>query len=167
MSKGRNKHNEEEEEEEEDFRTVTVCGSRQVLRVYLDSWRCDKMTKQKDKRREKISVATEVRHRTHYLSTESSKFYFMNSFSHLVSGLTVLSMNSVLYVFGFWFWFGCVCIESSSPRICNVNTVSQIDRLEERRARCHDNLERAEFRSRKEMLSDRERWWKCTLWLVK
>uniref|UniRef100_A0A3Q3WZL9 Coiled-coil domain-containing protein 167 n=1 Tax=Mola mola TaxID=94237 RepID=A0A3Q3WZL9_MOLML len=32
-----------------------------------------------------------------------------------------------------------------------------IDRLEERRARCRDNLERAEFRSRKEKLSDKER----------
>ncbi|KAG7239175.1 hypothetical protein INR49_029926, partial [Caranx melampygus] len=52
---------------------------------------CHKMTKQKDKRREKISVATEI------------------------------------------------------------------DRLEERRARCQDNLERAEFRSRKEKLSEKER----------
>ncbi|XP_077367090.1 coiled-coil domain-containing protein 167 [Festucalex cinctus] len=39
----------------------------------------------------------------------------------------------------------------------NSSVASEIDRLEERRARCHDNLERADFRSRKAKLSDEER----------
>ncbi|KAM9840081.1 coiled-coil domain-containing protein 167 [Aulostomus maculatus] len=38
-----------------------------------------------------------------------------------------------------------------------ISVASEIDRLEERKARCQDNLERAEFRSRKEKLSERER----------
>ncbi|CAB1435467.1 unnamed protein product [Pleuronectes platessa] len=38
-----------------------------------------------------------------------------------------------------------------------TSVASEIDRLEERRTRCHDNLERAEFKSRKEQLSERER----------
>ncbi|XP_044025714.1 coiled-coil domain-containing protein 167 [Siniperca chuatsi] len=38
-----------------------------------------------------------------------------------------------------------------------ISVATEIDRLEERRARCQDNLERAEFRSRKEELSDKER----------
>ncbi|XP_040920477.1 coiled-coil domain-containing protein 167 [Toxotes jaculatrix] len=38
-----------------------------------------------------------------------------------------------------------------------ISVATEIDRLEERRARCQDNLERAEFRSRKEKLSDKER----------
>ncbi|XP_058468599.1 coiled-coil domain-containing protein 167 [Solea solea] len=38
-----------------------------------------------------------------------------------------------------------------------VSVATEIDRLEERRARCHDNLDRAEFRSRKEQLSDMKR----------
>ncbi|KAM8832261.1 coiled-coil domain-containing protein 167 [Spinachia spinachia] len=38
-----------------------------------------------------------------------------------------------------------------------ISVASEIDRLEERRARCQDNLERAEFRSRREKLSDRDR----------
>ncbi|KAG7509144.1 coiled-coil domain-containing protein 167 [Solea senegalensis] len=38
-----------------------------------------------------------------------------------------------------------------------VSVATEIDRLEERRARCQDNLDRAEFRSRKEQLSDMER----------
>ncbi|XP_026197323.1 coiled-coil domain-containing protein 167 [Anabas testudineus] len=38
-----------------------------------------------------------------------------------------------------------------------ISVATEIDRLEDRRARCQDNLERAEFRSRKEKLSDRER----------
>ncbi|XP_034435730.1 coiled-coil domain-containing protein 167 [Hippoglossus hippoglossus] len=38
-----------------------------------------------------------------------------------------------------------------------TSVATEIDRLEERRTRCHDNLERAEFKSRKEQLSDRER----------
>ncbi|XP_051265548.1 coiled-coil domain-containing protein 167 [Dicentrarchus labrax] len=38
-----------------------------------------------------------------------------------------------------------------------VSVATEIDRLEERRTRCQDNLERAEFRSRKEELSDKDR----------
>ncbi|XP_028252511.1 coiled-coil domain-containing protein 167 [Parambassis ranga] len=38
-----------------------------------------------------------------------------------------------------------------------ISVATEIDRLEERRARCQDNLERAEFRSRKEKLSEKER----------
>ncbi|XP_057678607.1 coiled-coil domain-containing protein 167 isoform X2 [Corythoichthys intestinalis] len=39
----------------------------------------------------------------------------------------------------------------------NASVASEIDRLEERRARCHDNLEMAEFRSRNRVLSEEER----------
>ncbi|XP_061609762.1 coiled-coil domain-containing protein 167 [Phyllopteryx taeniolatus] len=39
----------------------------------------------------------------------------------------------------------------------NTSVASEIDRLEERRTRCHDNLEKALFRSRKGMLSEEER----------
>ncbi|CAG5928030.1 unnamed protein product [Menidia menidia] len=38
-----------------------------------------------------------------------------------------------------------------------ISIATEIDRLEEKRARCHDNLERAEFKSRKERLSEKER----------
>ncbi|XP_061785146.1 coiled-coil domain-containing protein 167 [Nerophis lumbriciformis] len=38
----------------------------------------------------------------------------------------------------------------------NTSVATEIDRLEERRARCQDNLEKAEFRSRKK-LSEEER----------
>ncbi|KAK2856218.1 hypothetical protein Q5P01_004953 [Channa striata] len=38
-----------------------------------------------------------------------------------------------------------------------ISVATEIDRLEERRARCQDNLERAEFRSRKEKLSEQQR----------
>ncbi|XP_042247373.1 coiled-coil domain-containing protein 167 [Thunnus albacares] len=38
-----------------------------------------------------------------------------------------------------------------------ISVATEIDRLEERRARCQGNLERAEFRSRKEKLSEKER----------
>ncbi|XP_059212371.1 coiled-coil domain-containing protein 167 [Centropristis striata] len=38
-----------------------------------------------------------------------------------------------------------------------ISVATEIDRLEERKARCQDNLEKAEFRSRKEQLSDKER----------
>lgn len=38
-----------------------------------------------------------------------------------------------------------------------ISVATEIDRLEERRARCQDNLERAEFKSRKERLSEKER----------
>ncbi|XP_073349146.1 coiled-coil domain-containing protein 167 [Pagrus major] len=38
-----------------------------------------------------------------------------------------------------------------------VSVATEIDRLEERRTLCKDNLERAEFKSRKEKLSDKER----------
>ncbi|KAM7367883.1 hypothetical protein PAMP_014151 [Pampus punctatissimus] len=38
-----------------------------------------------------------------------------------------------------------------------ISVATEIDRLEERRARCQDNLEAAEFRSRKEKLSEKER----------
>ncbi|TDH00444.1 hypothetical protein EPR50_G00188430 [Perca flavescens] len=38
-----------------------------------------------------------------------------------------------------------------------TSVANEIDRLEERRARCQDNLERAEFRTRKEQLSDKDR----------
>ncbi|TWW68855.1 coiled-coil domain-containing protein 167 [Takifugu rubripes] len=39
----------------------------------------------------------------------------------------------------------------------NISVATEIDRLEERRERCQDNLERAEFRGRKGKLSDRQR----------
>ncbi|KAM4528668.1 coiled-coil domain-containing protein 167 [Fundulus diaphanus] len=39
----------------------------------------------------------------------------------------------------------------------NVSIASEIDRLEERRGRCQDNLERAEFKNRKTRLSEKER----------
>ncbi|XP_014869306.1 PREDICTED: coiled-coil domain-containing protein 167 [Poecilia mexicana] len=39
----------------------------------------------------------------------------------------------------------------------NVSIASEIDRLEERRESCQDNLERAEFKSRKARLSEQER----------
>ncbi|XP_027897086.1 coiled-coil domain-containing protein 167 isoform X1 [Xiphophorus couchianus] len=39
----------------------------------------------------------------------------------------------------------------------NVSIASEIDRLEERRERCQDNLERAEFKSRKARLSEQDR----------
>ncbi|KAM8726602.1 coiled-coil domain-containing protein 167 [Acanthopagrus schlegelii] len=38
-----------------------------------------------------------------------------------------------------------------------VSVATEIDRLEERKALCKDNLERAEFKSRKEKLSEKER----------
>ncbi|XP_031178164.1 coiled-coil domain-containing protein 167 [Sander lucioperca] len=38
-----------------------------------------------------------------------------------------------------------------------TSVANEIDRLEERRARCQDNLERAEFRTRKEQLCDKDR----------
>ncbi|XP_047430480.1 coiled-coil domain-containing protein 167 [Mugil cephalus] len=38
-----------------------------------------------------------------------------------------------------------------------ISVATEIDRLEERRARCQDNLERAEFRSRKEKMSEKQR----------
>uniref|UniRef100_A0AAQ5X2B1 Uncharacterized protein n=1 Tax=Amphiprion ocellaris TaxID=80972 RepID=A0AAQ5X2B1_AMPOC len=38
-----------------------------------------------------------------------------------------------------------------------VSVATEIDRLEERRARCQDNLERAEFKSRKEKMSEKDR----------
>ncbi|CAJ1078431.1 coiled-coil domain-containing protein 167 [Xyrichtys novacula] len=38
-----------------------------------------------------------------------------------------------------------------------ISVATEIDRLEERRARCQDNLERAEFKSRKDKLSEKER----------
>ncbi|XP_072217927.1 coiled-coil domain-containing protein 167 [Leuresthes tenuis] len=38
-----------------------------------------------------------------------------------------------------------------------ISIATEIDRLEEKLARCHDNLERAEFKSRKERLSENER----------
>ncbi|XP_017278717.1 coiled-coil domain-containing protein 167 [Kryptolebias marmoratus] len=38
-----------------------------------------------------------------------------------------------------------------------ISVATEIDRLEERRERCQDNLERAEFKSRKERLSEKER----------
>lgn len=39
----------------------------------------------------------------------------------------------------------------------NYSVASEIDRLEERRARCQDNLDQAEFRHRRVSLSDKER----------
>ncbi|KAM9797830.1 coiled-coil domain-containing protein 167 [Neosynchiropus ocellatus] len=39
----------------------------------------------------------------------------------------------------------------------NISVASEIDRLEERRARCQDNIERAALRSRKEKLSEKDR----------
>ncbi|KAM9356023.1 coiled-coil domain-containing protein 167 [Pholidichthys leucotaenia] len=47
--------------------------------------------------------------------------------------------------------------KSKDKRKEKISVATEIDRLEERRARCQDNLERAEFRSRKEELSVRER----------
>ncbi|KAM7395366.1 hypothetical protein PAMA_006908 [Pampus argenteus] len=38
-----------------------------------------------------------------------------------------------------------------------ISVATEIDRLEERRTRCQDNLEAAEFRRRKEKLSEKER----------
>uniref|UniRef100_A0A8C8HF83 Coiled-coil domain-containing protein 167 n=1 Tax=Oncorhynchus tshawytscha TaxID=74940 RepID=A0A8C8HF83_ONCTS len=38
-----------------------------------------------------------------------------------------------------------------------VSVASEIDRVEERRLRCHDSIERAEFRRRREELSDQDR----------
>ncbi|CAK6961931.1 coiled-coil domain-containing protein 167 [Scomber scombrus] len=38
-----------------------------------------------------------------------------------------------------------------------ISVATEIDRLEDRRARCQDNLDRAEYRSRKEKLSEKER----------
>ncbi|XP_071368204.1 coiled-coil domain-containing protein 167 [Centroberyx affinis] len=38
-----------------------------------------------------------------------------------------------------------------------ISVASEIDRVEERRARCQDNLERAEFRQRRHKLTDKER----------
>ncbi|KAM3602915.1 uncharacterized protein V6R79_013373 [Siganus canaliculatus] len=38
-----------------------------------------------------------------------------------------------------------------------ISVATEIDKLEEKRARCQDHLERAEFRSRKEKLSAKER----------
>ncbi|KAM9552153.1 LOW QUALITY PROTEIN: coiled-coil domain-containing protein 167 [Salvelinus alpinus] len=37
-----------------------------------------------------------------------------------------------------------------------VSVASEIDRVEERRLRCHDSIERAEFRRRREELSDQD-----------
>ncbi|XP_028295685.1 coiled-coil domain-containing protein 167 [Gouania willdenowi] len=42
-------------------------------------------------------------------------------------------------------------------RRSNVSVATEIDRLEERRLRCQDVLERAEWRSRREKLSENER----------
>ncbi|XP_067284450.1 coiled-coil domain-containing protein 167 [Pseudorasbora parva] len=39
----------------------------------------------------------------------------------------------------------------------NISVASEIDRVEERKLHCKNNLERAEFRQRKEQLSDNER----------
>ncbi|XP_072317808.1 coiled-coil domain-containing protein 167 [Eucyclogobius newberryi] len=39
----------------------------------------------------------------------------------------------------------------------NYSVASEIDRLEERRARCQDNLDQTEFRHRREEMSDKER----------
>ncbi|KAM3861594.1 coiled-coil domain-containing protein 167 [Diretmus argenteus] len=38
-----------------------------------------------------------------------------------------------------------------------ISVASEIDRVEERRSRCQENLERAEFRKRRQKLSERER----------
>ncbi|KAK5880144.1 coiled-coil domain-containing protein 167 [Gymnodraco acuticeps] len=38
-----------------------------------------------------------------------------------------------------------------------TSVATEIDRLEERRTRCKDNLDRVEFRSRKEKLSEKDR----------
>ncbi|TNN68612.1 Coiled-coil domain-containing protein 167 [Liparis tanakae] len=38
-----------------------------------------------------------------------------------------------------------------------ISVASEIDRLEERRARCRGNLERAEFKSKKDELSDQDK----------
>ncbi|XP_071773860.1 coiled-coil domain-containing protein 167 [Centroberyx gerrardi] len=38
-----------------------------------------------------------------------------------------------------------------------ISVATEIDRVEERRARCQDNLERAEFRQRRQKLTDKER----------
>ncbi|XP_053737444.1 coiled-coil domain-containing protein 167 [Synchiropus splendidus] len=39
----------------------------------------------------------------------------------------------------------------------NISVATEIDRLEERRARCQDNIERAALRTRKEQLSEKDR----------
>ncbi|XP_077090950.1 coiled-coil domain-containing protein 167 [Siphateles boraxobius] len=38
-----------------------------------------------------------------------------------------------------------------------ISVASEIDRIEERKSHCKNNLERSEFRQRKEQLSDNER----------
>ncbi|KAJ8356754.1 hypothetical protein SKAU_G00195480 [Synaphobranchus kaupii] len=38
-----------------------------------------------------------------------------------------------------------------------ISVASEIDRIEERKSRCQDSLERAEFRRRREELSDQDR----------
>ncbi|XP_056283770.1 coiled-coil domain-containing protein 167 [Pseudoliparis swirei] len=42
-------------------------------------------------------------------------------------------------------------------RRVKASVASEIDRLEERRARCRGNLERAEFKSKKDQLSDKDK----------
>ncbi|XP_077568445.1 coiled-coil domain-containing protein 167 [Stigmatopora nigra] len=48
-------------------------------------------------------------------------------------------------------------VNAKDKRRENVSVASEIDRLEERRTRCHDNLETAEFKSRRGDLSEEER----------
>lgn len=47
--------------------------------------------------------------------------------------------------------------KSKDQRRENSSVATEIDRLEERKTHCRDHLERAEFRSRKVKLSDKER----------
>ncbi|KAM9778137.1 coiled-coil domain-containing protein 167 [Syngnathus typhle] len=48
-------------------------------------------------------------------------------------------------------------VKVKDKRRQNVSVATEIERLEERRARCHDKLEEAHFRSRKAELSAEER----------
>nr|XP_020444974.1 coiled-coil domain-containing protein 167 isoform X2 [Monopterus albus] len=47
--------------------------------------------------------------------------------------------------------------KSKDKRREKISVATEIDRVEERRTRCQDNLERAEFRRRKGKLSEKER----------
>ncbi|KAK7129804.1 hypothetical protein R3I93_019444 [Phoxinus phoxinus] len=47
--------------------------------------------------------------------------------------------------------------KSKTTKKDKISVASEIDRIEERKSHCKNNLERSEFRQRKEQLSDSER----------
>ncbi|KAK7149899.1 hypothetical protein R3I94_009272 [Phoxinus phoxinus] len=47
--------------------------------------------------------------------------------------------------------------KSKTTKKEKISVASEIDRIEERKSHCKNNLERSEFRQRKEQLSDSER----------